>query len=98
MLQEQSQLEQQEKDFEKNAMISLKEKEYSLSKQCKHIDFGQATSEEVRDIALSRYDLLNEHTAKTERQSCLSDISQYRIWNNQSISIGTNCHGACRVE
>ena len=98
MLQEQSQLEQQEKDFEKNAMKSLKEKEYSLSKQCKHIDFAQATSEEVRDIALSRYDLLNEHTAKTERQSCLSDISQYRIWNNQFISIGTNSHSACRVE
>ena len=98
MVQEQSQLEQQEEDFEKNAMRPLKEDEHLLWEQCRHIDFAQATSEEVRDIALSRYDLLNEHTAKTERQSCLSDISQYRIWNNQFISIGTNSHSACKVE
>ena len=74
MVQEQSELDQQQKDFEKNAMRPLEDEEKSLWTQYRYMDFEQLAFEEVRDIALAQYDLLDEHTVKTEKQNCLSDV------------------------
>ena len=37
------------------------------------MDFEQRAFREVRDIAVAQYDLLDEHTVRTEEQNCLFD-------------------------